>query len=72
MSDGGPAFPIPAVRGEGFTAYPQRDGMSLRAWIAGHALAGMTATPGRDLSDAVAIAIVVVALADAVIARLGV
>jgi hypothetical protein len=35
--DGGPAFPRPAVCGEGFTAYEEAVGMSLRDWFAGRA-----------------------------------
>jgi hypothetical protein len=44
--DGGPAFPMnTAARGE---YIPQRDGMSLRDWFAGQALAGLLASEEPD------------------------
>lgn len=56
-SDGGPAFAVSTV--DGFT----EDGMSLRDYFAGHALAGICASneatflgyhPGKSLSEGVA------------------
>lgn len=45
MNDGGPAFPVPPYGTgdprDGMT--PSHNGMSLRDWFAGHALAGMMA-----------------------------
>jgi hypothetical protein len=37
--DGGPAFPRPAS--EAYPKYGQQDGMTLRDWFAGQALAGI-------------------------------
>lgn len=48
--DGGPAFPRNALSG-GDHGYPvQSDGMSLRDWFAGQALAGLIAS-GRSAYD---------------------
>lgn len=49
---GGPAFPI-SPRGE-HTFYPTvtHDGMSLRDWFAGHALAGLLGNTNRDGTSA--------------------
>ena len=44
--NGGPAFPRPAVCGDGFTAYEEAVGMTLRDWFAGQAMAGLLAYPG--------------------------
>jgi len=49
--DGGPMFPIPEVRdldGNGIMA--GWNGMSLRDWFAGQALAGMLSDPRCDVS----------------------
>ena len=50
IDDGGPAFPvIPPLDASGSSAsgYPYPDqGMSLRDWFAGRALAGLCANPG--------------------------
>lgn len=40
INDGGPAFPLPGVMGQ-----PVNEGMSLRDWFAGQALAGLYANP---------------------------
>jgi|LakMenEpi03Aug12_release.lakeMendotaPanAssembly.Ray.scaffolds.fasta_scaffold2683373_1 hypothetical protein len=53
INDGGPAFPIPPV-GTGDPRdgmAPGYDGMSLRDWFAGKALAGMIAKFDAPLSD---------------------
>ena len=42
--DGGPAFPINSPSGSP-DYMPKRDGMSLRDWFAGQALAGLCAPP---------------------------
>ena len=41
--NGGPAFPRPAVCGDGFTAYEEAVGMSLRDWFAGQIASGIAA-----------------------------
>ena len=45
INDGGPAFPRTVTIDEGFDSYREikREGMSLRDWFAGQALAGMLA-----------------------------
>ena len=50
--DGGPAFPRTIgqqQQGSGYTAWEQ-DGMSLRDWFAGQALAGRLARPSPNAS----------------------
>lgn len=45
VEDGGPAFPVVAEGGEGSGLHPDRwDGMTLRDYFAGQALAGMIAS----------------------------
>lgn len=41
INDGGPAFPV-----QGSPKYDDRNGLSLRDWFAGRALAGLLAFPG--------------------------
>ena len=41
--DGGPAFPSPSLACMEYRPMPGDEGMSLRDWFAGHALAGMLA-----------------------------
>lgn len=50
--DGGPAFPTDPTRDEyGFIIAPQSQGMTLRDWFAGQALAGLMASyPDRPES----------------------
>ena len=45
IDDGGPAFPIPASESNYY-----QEGMALRDWFAGHALAGNLAYPCVDSS----------------------
>ena len=48
-NDGGPAFPN---RGGNTLSHPSYDGMSLRDWFAGQALAGwISALDSRDVPD---------------------
>lgn len=76
IDDGGPAFPHPEiVMGitdesgalNGHRVYPAYPGMSLRAWLAGQALASVGSLPGPDIQETADLAC---ALADAVIAAL--
>lgn len=46
--DGGPAFPVTASTGDPRDGVYCRDGMSLRDWFAGKALAGLLADPNCD------------------------
>lgn len=54
-NDGGPAFPRPysMVLGTGHQFWEQ-DGMTLRDWFAGQALASVTYTLGAEIDDSVA------------------
>jgi hypothetical protein len=48
INDGGPAFPRPATKGSsGSIIRESQNGMTLRDWFAGQALAGFCAAP-RD------------------------
>lgn len=72
IEDGGPAFPRPASVGEledgtEWVSMAQ-SGMSLRAWLAGQALAGYAGRPYAPVSKEVAR--LCVAHADAVLRRL--
>ena len=53
LEDGGPAYPhLGLYRGAGGDLHPaptQHGGMSLRAWLAGQALAGLVANPGGPI-----------------------
>lgn len=40
--NGGPAFPNPALADENYKPQPGDEGMTLRDWFAGQALAGMS------------------------------
>jgi hypothetical protein len=42
INDGGPAFPVGSPTHRGY------EGMTLRDWFAGQALAGLIADPSRD------------------------
>jgi hypothetical protein len=44
-NDGGPAFPVES------TSTPWAEGMSLRDWFAGHALAGILANPNHRIGE---------------------
>ena len=66
IDDGGPAFPM-ASHTEGYSA--DQPGMSLRAWLARQALAGLMANPHASGDDG-AISRGACMLADAVIAEL--
>lgn len=46
--DGGPAFPRPPIGEDCGRPYGHNDGMSLRDWFAGQALAGLLAQYGAD------------------------
>ena len=50
IDDGGPAFPVPVTptRGGGWASCKEVEGMSLRDWFAGQALAGMFAADTPD------------------------
>jgi hypothetical protein len=79
VNDGGPAFPRPASEWiengtlrEGNDALPEQDGMMLRDWFAGHALAGHLAWSPTDCSEqgkAVDAAAFAYKVADAMIAE---
>ena len=75
IDDGGNAFPVYVPEGpilaDGSPEYAAyvRPGMSLRAWLAGQALAGLMANPHASGDDG-AIARGACMLADAVIAEL--
>lgn len=67
IKNGGPAFPVSKD-----VVYPQLNGMSLRDWFAGQALAGLSANPNEspdkdDASDRRDIAAVAYELADAML-----
>lgn len=73
-ADGGPAFPLPVV-GHSSDGQPQfstfADGMSLRDWFAGKALAGYFAAPytTHQNSANAEVAAYLYAMADAMIAE---
>jgi hypothetical protein len=73
IDDGGPAFPVPPDSGfidghEGWRSIPSRGGMSLRAWFAGQALAGLLAD--KNTGRFADVASDAIAFADEVIAKL--
>lgn len=45
IDDGGPAFPVASWMNDHGIEVPGNDGMSLRDWFAGQALAGFSANP---------------------------
>lgn len=75
--DGGPAFPMPIAGCNDGSVYNTLEqssgklgGMSLRAYLAGQAIAG-TATPGYTTPDHVElVALCAIAIADAIIKQL--
>lgn len=70
-NDGGPAFPIPMLPGEYYKGDGSPDGMALRDWFAGQALAGYFAaphTPHQNAADA-GVAAYLYEIADAMIAE---
>jgi hypothetical protein len=67
IDDGGPAFPV-AYHPEGNSA--DQPGMSLRAWLAGQALAGLMVRYDEHPHNLVQCAELACSAADAVIAQL--
>ena len=71
-NDGGPAFPIPLNRGEGFCGMGPADGMTLRAWFAGQVagdIFSMIIGTGSEYTEA-SVARDSIAIADALIEEL--
>ena len=48
LDDGGPAFPLPDLSSIGMDRSEKMDGMTLRDWFAGQALAGIIANPHNE------------------------
>jgi hypothetical protein len=48
IDDGGPAFPVPDSHHANGQVQYGANGMTLRDWFAGQALAGLIADPSRD------------------------
>ena len=76
IEDGGPAFPCPAskcedARGESYNGTIGQDGMSLRDWFAGQALAGIVQglMKGIRFEDVPKLAADCYGIADAMLAR---
>lgn len=69
MNDGGPAFPILIDDFRDAGEHPHK-GMSLRAYFAGQALAGIYASPSSIDGTPAVIALVVTSAADALIEQL--
>ena len=63
MNDGGPAFPRPSTG----PSTPPQEGMSIRDWFAGQALAGLCATEGWRNNMPEAVSRMSVAIADAML-----
>ena len=64
INDGGPAFPRASLGEDNGDRYGTQDGMSLRDWFAGQALAGQMANPHTEEADLVELARVAYRAAD--------